>query len=299
MSYKKEIKNRIEYIAFMGVLSLFRALPYDTSKKLVLGIFDLIGYRIGVRKQVAKKQLRKVFTQMLPKDIDTVLRKMYRNLALSTWETYFIRDEELISTTTIDGREYVDEALASGRGAILVTAHYGNWEAARVLPQKSIPVAVITKKQRNTLFNDYTDRIRKSQGASLIDMKQAFRGIVHHLAKNELVAILADQNAGSRGFVTEFLGYPASHWKGAAKISLKMKIPIVPGFAHRCDNDTICVRFEPLIYHPDWDDSDENCMIVIQEINTVIEKYIRKNPEQWFWVHKRWKNAYDMFKESD
>ncbi len=280
-------------------ISTFRVLPYSISKAITLGLFYLAGYRLGIRRKVAEAQLHKVFPELSSAEIDRIVRKMYRNLALSALETYVTKDDILVSSTEISGREYVDQALSMNKGALLVTAHFGNWEAARVIPARGIPVAVIAKKQRNTLFNDYTDKMRSRQGAYIIDMKNALRGITKYLSQNSLVGILADQNAGGRGLVTNFLGYPASHWKGAAKISLKMKIPIIPGFALRTEKDNICVVFEPVIYHPDWDDSEENCLKLIQEINLILEKYIKKYPEQWFWVHKRWKGAYDMFKETN
>ncbi len=296
---RKKFQSIVEYIAFRLFIGLFRALPYALSRGIALCLFHLVGYKLGIRRKVAEIQIRKVFPNLTPVEVDAIVRQMYKNLALSTLETYVVKDDVLVDTTTISGKENVDEALAMDKGALLVTAHFGNWEAARIMPAKGIPVAVIAKKQRNYLFNDYTDKIRTKQGAFLIDMKTAMRGIVEYLGKNSLVAILADQNAGGRGMITDFFGYPASHWKGAAKISLKKKIPVVPGFALRTLQDNICVVFEPVIYHPDWDDNDENCLKLIKEINLIMERYIRAHPEQWFWVHKRWKGAYDMFKDSN
>lgn len=289
-------QNYIEYIAFRLFIGLFRLMPYRLSRRIAFILFYVIGYKIGIRKKVAATQLIKVFPSLSPKELSSLLWKIYRSMALSALESYVMDDDDLVNSTTVEGKEHVDQALAMGKGAILATCHFGNWEAARVLPTKGIPVAVIVKKQRNTLFNDYTEKVRKKQGANLIDMKKAMRGIKHHLKQNEMIAILADQNAGKNGLITDFLGFPASHWIGAAKISLKHKIPIVPGFALRTETETINVVFEPVIFYPDKADTEENCLLIINEINTIFERYIRKYPEQWFWVHKRWKSAYDMFK---
>lgn len=292
---KKDIQNRLEYIAFRALISFLRSIPYHSAKLLAVSLFNLVGYHLGVRRKVASKQLAKVYPHKTKTEIKKILKSMYRNMALSALESYVLSEENLRACVSVKDPEHVTRALNMGKGAILITGHFGNWEAARVLPHKAIPVAVVAKKQRNRLFNDYTDKVRKQSGANLIDMKTALRGIMAYLKENQMVAILTDQNAGKRGVITDFLGFPASHWTGAAKIALKYKIPIVPGFALRKDDDHLCICFEPIIYHPEWQDNDENCLALIKEINEVLYKYIHAYPEQWFWVHKRWKGATDMF----
>ena len=94
----------------------------------------------------------------------------------------------------------------------------------------------------------------------------------------------------------DFLGYPASHWKGIGKIALRYQVPIVPTFALRNPDDSLTYKFEPMIYHPDWEDTEDNIKLILTELDAILERYIRQYPEQWFWVHKRWKHGYDMFK---
>ncbi len=91
-----------------------------------------------------------------------------------------------------------------------------------------------------------------------------------------------------------FLGFPASHWKGVAKLSLRYRVPIVPCFARRSEDDRIVFEFFPVILHNDLDDKEENYKIVLEEVNKILEHQIREHPEQWFWVHLRWKHSYDM-----
>ena len=158
-----------------------------------------------------------------------------------------------------------------------------------------IMVSVIAKKQRNCLLDSYTNRIRERNGVCVIDMKNALKGVMEHLNKNEMVAILTDQNAGKNGLMTEFLGYPASHWKGAAKISIRYDVPVVPGFVVRDEQDRLVFRFEPMIEPVGLDADDEGCLQMIQRINGVLETYIHAYPHLWFWVHKRWKHGFDMF----
>jgi len=291
----KTIQNKLEYYPFIALIALLKALPYSFSKAMICGLFDLVGYRFGVRKDVARKQMQKVYPDWSDEQLNRTLREMYRLMALNVCETYLMDDVTLNARSTISGMEYVDEALSLGNGAILATAHFGNWEAARILPLKNIPVSVITKRQRNRLFDSYTNAIRERNGVHTIDMRKGLRDILHDLKQNWVVANLADQNAHSSGLVLDFLGFPASHWKGVAKLSLRYKIPIFAGFVVRQPDDTLQFEFRPMLYWPELQDKEENYSKVIMEINRITEEFIHQYPEQWFWVHKRWKYATDMF----
>jgi len=293
----KKLRNAIEYYPFIALVKLLRFLPYWLSRALILSLFYMVGYLIGIRKKVANTQLRKAMPELSPAERKHILRRMYRLMGLTSAEEYLIPEKKLIAMTSLTGREFVDEARALGRGAILATAHFGNWEAARIMPCFQIPLSVVTKRQRNTRFNDFTDRIREQHGVSVIDMKRGLRDIIHHLNKNELVAILADQNAGPHGVIFEFMGYPASHWLGVAKISLRYRVPILPAFALRNPDDSLTFAYEPMIYHPELEDNPDNYELILRELDDILIRYIRSYPEQWFWVHKRWKGAYDMFKD--
>jgi KDO2-lipid IV(A) lauroyltransferase len=265
------------------------------ARALLICLFHIIGYRIGIRKKIALMQLQKVFPNLEQSILKTILKKLYRNMALTIQEIYLTDDKTLYSMCSIEGRENVDSALALGRGAVLATAHFGDWEAARILPLAGIPLSVVAKTQRNTLFDDYTNKIRRSCGLKVINMNRGLRDIIHQLAEGRFVAILMDQNAGSSGLMMDFLGFPASHWKGVAKLSLRYHVPIVPGFARRSDDGKIIFEFYKPILHEELEDCEASYRIVLEDVNQIIETKIREYPDQWFWVHKRWKYAYDMF----
>ncbi len=292
---RKVLLNILEYYPFRALIALLKLLPYSCSKAFVLALFRILGYGIGIRRQVAVTQLKKVYPDWDQQQLNQVLKGLYRQMGLNIIEEYLLSDSKLNQKSEIKGKENVDQALAMGRGAILATAHFGNWEAARILPLKGIPLSVITKRQRNTLFDDYTNAIRAHSGVQVIDMKRGLRDIIADLKDNRMVAILADQNAGSKGMILDFLGYPASHWKGVAKLSLRYKVPIVPGFVIRSSDDRLCFEFSPMIYHPELEDKEENYPLVLSQIIQITQDYIHRYPDHWFWVHKRWKHAYDMF----
>lgn len=222
------------------------------------------------------------------------MRELYRGMALTICEIYVLPEKKLVGSSSTEGIEHIHAAFELGRGAVLATAHFGNWEAARVLPEYGIPLSVVVKKQRNRYFDRFNNAIRTRHGVLLIDVKRGLRDILHELHRNHMVAILMDQNAGKTGLVLDFLGHPATHWVGVAKLSLRYKVPVVPGFALRKPDGTLCFTFEPMIYHPDWDDTDANEAKLLEEVNRVIEKYIHTYPDQWLWLHKRWKGTKAM-----
>lgn len=283
--------NLAEYVLFRALLGLLRLFPYSWSQAFVCWLFWLVGYVGGIRRELAERQLKMVYPDLDGAQRKELLRSVYRNMGLTASETYLLGEEALFASCSLLGRAKVEKALSYGRGAILATAHFGNWEAARILPRFGIPLSVVVKRQHNPHFDAYNNAIRAHHGVGLIDYRHGLRGILSHLRNNELVAILADQRAPKGGLVLDFLGYPATHWKGVAKLSLRYKVPILPGLALREGKRSLKFCFEDPIYHPELEDVEENYGFILGKVNKVLEDYINRYPEQWFWVHKRWKGT--------
>jgi KDO2-lipid IV(A) lauroyltransferase len=292
MKVSRKVNNAVEYAAFRSFLFLLKLFPYNLSKIFLLCLFDLVGYKIGFRRKVAELQLNDIFPTLSNEKKQAIIRNVYRNMALNVAEIYLMSDADLFAKTTFVNTEYVYEALERKKGVLLITGHFGDWEApCRMLPMKGFGLAMITKKQRNNLFDDYTNAIRERQGGKIIDMKNALRGVLEHTGHNDLIGILIDQDAGKRGVLADFLGKPASNWKGTAKIALKFKIPIVSGYVIRNKDESLTFSFDKMIDPLLYEDTEENLLEVIRLMNKTLEDRIREYPELWFWVHKRWKGA--------
>jgi len=281
--------NRTEYLLFRFALFKLRLLPYRWGRWLITRLFLWIGYGLGIRREVADENLQMVYPAMPLGQRKQLLKKVYVNLGLAAAELYLLPEPKLIASTSLSGKEHAVAALALKRGAILATAHLGNWEAARTLPLFGIPLAVVVQKQHNPLFDTYNSALRTRQGVRLIDQRHGMKALLAHLRENMMVAILTDQNAGPEGLTLDFLGHPAQHWKGAAKISLRYKVPIVPAYPLRTPAGGIRICFEPMIFHPELEDNRENQALILKELNAVTESYIRRHPEQWLWLHRRWR----------
>jgi KDO2-lipid IV(A) lauroyltransferase len=292
MKLSKTLNNWVEYILFRMAIEFLKCLPLSWAKASLIFLFDLVGYHFGIRRKLAERQLSDAFPDLDFAEKQKIIRNVYRNMAMNVVDVYLMSDKQLFANTEFVNEHFVTEALDRKKGVLLMTGHFGSWEApCRILPMEGFGLAMITKRQRNRLFDDYTNAIRSRQGGTIIDMKNALKGVLEHTGHNDLIGILIDQDAGRRGVLADFLGKPASNWKGAAKISLRFKIPIVPGYVIRNDNSTLTFRFEQMLDPVGVDDTEENMMLFIGKMNHSLEEIICQYPEQWFWLHKRWKGA--------
>ena len=285
----KDTKNKFEYFAFRIFLKVLRLLPYKLAKNIVVFLFISVGYFIGIRKDVAKKQLKMVFPDKSSRGIKKILIRMYAGMGKTAAETYLGNKKKLFANSVVEGWSNLEKAVAKKKGVILATGHIGNWELAGKYIAARFKFSVIAKKQRNRIFDNYTNKLREKDNIEIIDKKNAFREIIKKLRNNYIVAILIDQNAGKNGILTNFLGFPASTFVGAAKIAIKLKCPIVPAFAVRENDGTNRFLILPMIEPDALKNDDESTLKLTEDISAKLEEIILQYPADWFWVHKRWK----------
>jgi len=286
----KRIKSFIEYLFFIPALFLFRILPYPLSRKFIVLIFLLIGLQLGVRKRVARSQISEAFPEKEPEEIRQLLSRLYKNLALTSLEMFVRKD---LTGVEAAGWENIKKALELNRGLILISGHIGNWElAARYIANQNIPLNVVIKKLRNPYFNDFVNRTRKKYGIKIIYKSKTMRPVLKALKNNETVVMLIDQDAGKDGIIIPFLNKDASAFTGYARLAQLYDTPMVWGAALRIDDYKSRFVFEPYILPSTFQKEREPIKTIVQYFNKRLECYIRDYPDQWFWVHRRWKGAH-------
>lgn len=289
---KKPVLSIIEYLGFRLFTCMFKVLPLGCCKRLFVVIFTFGGMVLGVRKKVAFSNLTGVYKDTNKKEINTILKNMYAEMGKTAAETYCTDMDKLFGQVSVEGWENLKKAVEMGRGVILATGHLGNWELAGRYISRHFKTAVVIRKQRNRLFNDYTNKLREKYDIKLIYTKNALREMVKAFGQGYIVCLLMDQNAGRRGVLTDFLGKPASTFVGPAKLAIKYNIPIVPAAAIRTEHDRHLFYFDDIISSAGYDKSLSGVTVLTQRISKEIEKYIQRYPEQWFWVHRRWRKHY-------
>jgi KDO2-lipid IV(A) lauroyltransferase len=188
----------------------------------------------------------------------------------------------------------LDDALSSGRGIVLFTGHFGNWElGAAAIGAYGYPVNLVVGRQSNPFVDAHINRLRAGKAAGIIDRGSGagLRGAMRALARNEIVAFVADQDARHHGEFVDFLGRPASTHKGPAQFAVRRNSPVVAGFIRRTDGGKHCVELRA----PMWPDRslDEDAAIVdlMQRYTDALSDAVRAHPAEYFWAHRRWKTA--------
>ncbi len=281
-----------EYAAFRLLVGGLRIMPGRMARRVLLTLGTWARHTPVGRAEVARRQLAAAFPQETGPQIERRLALVYDHLALTVAETFCADPERLLATVRVDpGWALLDEALAAGKGAILATGHLGNFELGGALVARRYPLLDVVKTQRNGLFDGHLQGMRHARGIATVPMPGSAGPILRHLRSGGLVSLLLDQDAGSRGLMVDFLGRPASTWPGAARFSLRTGCPVVPAAMVRQRDGGHCLRLGPVLRPADFEDSPAGVLGYLQKISSSFETFVLEHPEQWLWVHRRWKSA--------
>ncbi len=217
-----------------------------------------------------------------------IVKKVYQNFGLLLIETLLLRKmlrrRDIDRLVKLENMHFFSEALKGGRGGVLVVAHLGNWELGGVaVSRQGYPLSSIARPMDNFLLNRHLDNLRTKQKQVIIAKYNASARMAEELKSNRLLALLVDQHAGSRGLWINFFGRPASTVKSPAILALRYKSPIIPLKVFRDNGIHRLVATEPI--YPDQHDVESLTVAYSKRM----ELFIKEHPEQWFWLHKRWK----------
>jgi KDO2-lipid IV(A) lauroyltransferase len=203
-----------------------------------------------------------------------------------------LKNDKLDGLVEFEGLENIDRALSEKKGAVMIAGHFGSWELmGAATRQKGYPIDFLVGEQHNLLVDDMMNEYRQLMGIGIIKMGVATRGVIKALRNNRFVAMLSDQDAGRDGTMVSFFGYPASTPKGPAAFALKTDAQIIMGFIIRQDNKKQRIIFEKPIHIQKSEDKEEDIKNLTQAYTSLLEDYIRKYPDHWFWPHRRWKST--------
>jgi Kdo2-lipid IVA lauroyltransferase/acyltransferase len=264
----------------------------------VVGLGGFLGWGFGALVRYHRRDAVDALRRCLP-EIDAserarILRRMYRNLGRNMAETMVIpsrRREVIAGMIDVQGEHNLRAALEQGRGVILLAAHLGNWEFMTLVPTLLgfPPLTIIAKRIRNDAIHTYWNELRARLNIRVAPPRHSMRECLRALRRNELVGFMLDQNMiWKEGIFVNFFGRTACTTPGLALMSAKAKAPVVPALMRRMPDGRHLVRFErPLPPPPDRDPATVHA--ATQQYTRWIEDRIRECPEQWIWIHRRWK----------
>jgi len=289
----KKLQHCIEYaslrfaVIFVWMMSLPAALRFADGLGCL--VFDVL----RIRRRVVLDQMRFALPDLSESERVDTARRAYQNFARMTIEYIrfpVMKHHEIMSLCSLYGREHMDWAMAQGKGAVMVAGHFGNWELmGAYLAALGYPIYFLVGEQHNKRVDDMMNAHREHMGIGIIHMGVAVRGVIRALRAGHFVALLSDQDAGTEGVFVDFFGKKASTHQGAAVFALKTGAPILFGSAIRRKNGRHRFVIERLTFDHLEGIRPENIYEATQAYTSLLEKTIRRNPDHWFWMHRRWK----------
>ncbi len=291
--------HKFEYYLVYGLFRFFRKISLKTGKKIALVIYFIIAHIFRYRRQVILDNLHKVYGESLPMEEKKLLRSIYKNFVFLWME--FLQSKKMVGGKTEDhfqfhNRDIFDGALKRNNGVILISGHFGNFEwLAQMLPREGYPIWGIVKRQSNPYVNDFLEKQRTATGLNLVYTKNAMSYSIKALRQKEVVAIIADQDARDRGVFVDFMGLPSSTAVGPAVLHLRTGAPIFLIISIRKDYGLFDIYFEEILpaSKPMQEINNDDIVRITQIHTRALERWVRKYPEQWFWMHRRWKTKPD------
>ena len=288
------LRRWAEAAAVEAALALARVLP-RRSLLVLGGAAGALAGRIDRRHAaIARENLLAAYGDAMPaNERERVLRACWRHFGRITFDALaFPRLDRsaLGSILEVEGLENAREALARGKGALVFSAHYGHWEAgAYAMGLLGIPFAVIARPLDNPILDRRLVELRRGTGNAVIPKRRAVRETMRALARGAGVAILIDQDAREDGVFVPFFGRLAATTPTLALLALRTEAPIIPVFARVQPDGTISVHIEPVVENRPTGDRDADVLRLTAACTAIVERWVRRNPEQWLWMHRRWK----------
>ncbi|MFH1992783.1 MAG: lysophospholipid acyltransferase family protein, partial [Pseudomonadota bacterium] len=199
-------------------------------------------------------------------------------------------EEQLMRYFTIEGRSNIKNAYEQGRGVLVLTAHFGNWELLSVLgTMLTYPLSVVYRPLDFKPLDRFFIHLRTRFGGKVIPNKRSLLALLRSLGRGEMVVLLMDQNVDwDEGVFVDFLGHRACTNSGLALLALKTRAPVIPVFMVR-EKEGFLANFLPEIPLQQTGDQTRDMEDNTQQYNHAIESFLRRYPDQWFWFHQRWK----------
>lgn len=288
-------RSLAEYSAFRAFRGLVRVLPRSLCLGMGRGLGSLAYALDGRHRRLAQDNLRTAFGDGLPESgRNRIARDSFRHFGATLFDIFKLAGrgtDDIAARITVEGAEHLRAALAGGKGALLITAHFGNWEVGSVPISRLGRLNVVARPLDNASLERELASVRSGLGAEVIYKAQAARPILQALHRNEIVAILMDQNVlRSQAVFVDFFGKAAATTPAPAVFHLRTGAPLLPVF---------CVPGPPrgyrLTIHPPLrvrlaGEEGRDVLKITQVCTKMIEGAIRERPGLWLWFHNRWKS---------
>jgi len=288
------MRQRLEYAAAWPFITILGILPRPLARAVGVGLSQIV-YLFHVRlRQVGMRNLAMVFPEKTEAERARILRAEFASLGRQLAEVCrfpkYTRDN-VEQVVVFDGIENLERAKARGKGVLLFAGHFGGWELSSfVLSLHGHWMHVLMRGMDNQYLDRLVRHYRTMHGNQAVD-KDFVRGLLAAMRAGEVAGMLIDTNmTPPQGIFVDFFGIPACTGSGLAKIALRTDAAVVPTFTIWDGKlGKYRLRFDPAVELVRTGDLEADTHANTQKFTSIIENYVRKYPEQWLWVHRRWK----------
>ena len=261
-------------------------------------LLAMVAHRLGRRhREVARENLRHAFgDQLTERERERLVCGIYRHfcqllmeiihlprrLHIQNWQRY----------VTLENPRPLVDLLLSGRPLLMVTSHFGNWEmGSYALGLLGFKLHAVARPLDNRYLDDYLRRFRERTGQKLLAKKGDFDRMQEILAAGGVLGTLGDQDAGQRGLFVDFFGRPASTHKAVALLALEYNVPMLVSHARNAGQPLhYILGIDDVIFPEEYAGRADAVPAITQRFTTAVERSVRKAPEQYLWLHRRWKH---------
>ena len=287
------MKHRIEYLAVQALAALVR--PVSMARARAWGAaIGRLAYRVDARhRRVALENLARAFPARTEEERIAIARGVFAHFGSVIAELLKVstmKPEELLALVETEGDEHCWNALAAQRGILCFTGHFGYWEVQAIASAaRFVPISVLARPLDNPYLHAMVEDIRTMTGNQVIYRHGAIRRILRELSANRAVAMLIDQHLQRDTVMVEFFRRPAATTSALAVLALRTGAIVLPVFALPLDGGRYKLVYEHPV-EPPREDSPDAIREFTQRCTDVLEMYVRKHPEQWLWMHRRWRD---------
>lgn len=289
------LRHRLEYAPVWLIVRVLGVLPRRLARAggiALAWLFYLLHFRL---RRVAMRNLQIAFPEKSARERRRIVRKLFTGLGrhLAEFCLFPRYTRQNVSQAAVhDGMENYEVARARGKGVLFLTGHFGGWEVGSFVHSiVGHPMQMVVRELDNPYISDLVTRYRCLHGNKVLDKDDFARGLLAAMRSGETVGILMDTNmTPPQGIFVDFFGVPACTASGLARVALKTDCAVVPGFT-LWDNalGKYRVQLLPALELVRTGDDEADVAANTQAFTRVIEEQARRYPEQWLWVHRRWK----------
>jgi Kdo2-lipid IVA lauroyltransferase/acyltransferase len=293
------MRRKLEYAAAWPFIKLLGILPRPLSRALAISLGHLFYFFHFKLRRVGMRNLEMALPEKTEAERVQIVRGVFTSLGRQLSELCLFpryTPENVEDVVVYDGLENYEKAYARGKGVLFLTAHFGGWElSAFAHSLHGHWVNIVMRPMDNPYLDEMLQRYRTMHGNKVVPKDDFVRGLLAAMKAGETVGILMDTNmTPPQGVFVDFFGIPACTASGLARIALRTDAAVVPGFTiWDKSQGKYRLRFDPAVELVRTGNLEADIIANTQKFTKVIENYVREYPDQWLWVHRRWKTRPD------